>query len=179
MGIGLVLIFWGVVGLIGAAVGSTILPRIASHFTQGTGKNCRELIVAIRLFPFVCLGWAAGFFVFYAVVNEIVFHRDPGIGDGWTCPLPNGYAIEMIDVTDRGFLYNPKTQDINSIDALSDVCVLQLAGRYILGGVDCPANIPEGPEEQVRPDRISCSAQEPGDAAICLHTRLSVVRRLR
>jgi len=59
MGIGIVLIFWGVVGLIGAAVGSAIRPRIASHFIQGTGKDCRQLILAIGLFPFVCLGWAA------------------------------------------------------------------------------------------------------------------------
>ena len=141
MGIGIVLIFWGVVGLIGATIGSVILRRIASNFTQGRGKDPRRLLFAIRLFPFACLGWAAGVFIVYAVVNEIVFHRDPGIGDGWTCPLPNGYAIAMTDVTDRGFLYNPKTQDINqglheSRDALSDVCELQLAGRYIFGGTD-------------------------------------------
>ena len=98
------------------------------------------------LFRSACLGWAGGVFVFYAVVNEVVFHRDPGIGDAWTCPLPNGYAIEMIDVTDRGSLYNPKTQDINSRDALSDVCVLQLAGRYILGGAACKSDVPHGPE---------------------------------
>ena len=47
-----------------------------------------------------------------------------------------------------GFLYNPKTQDINSRDALAGVCVLQLAGRYILAGVDCRADVPDGPEEQ-------------------------------
>lgn len=35
MGIGIVLIFWGVVGLLGATIGSAILPRIASYFTQG------------------------------------------------------------------------------------------------------------------------------------------------
>jgi hypothetical protein len=152
MGIGIVLIFWGLVGLIGATVGSVTLPRVASHFTQGAGKDCRRLLLAMRLFPFACLAWASAVFVFYAVVNEIVFHRDPGIGDGWTCPLPNGYAIEMIDVTDRGFLYNPKTQDINlglheSRDAISDVCELQLAGRYVLGGANCRAAVPHGPED--------------------------------
>jgi len=78
-----------------------------------------------------------------------------------------------------GFLYNPKTQDINSRDALAGVCVLQLAGRYILAGVDCRADVPDGPEEQDTPDRISYSTREPEGVAILLHTRLSVVRRLR
>ena len=151
MGIGIVLIFWGVVGLIGATIGSAILPRIASYFTQGAVQRSRRLIWAIRLFPFACLVWAGGVFIFYAVVNEMAFHRDPGIGDGWTCPLPNGYAIEMIDVTDRGFVYNPRTQKINgavvaSNDALADVCILQLAGRYILGGAPCQTDEDPGPE---------------------------------
>src|SRR5258708_4535105 len=90
MGIGIVLLFWGVVGLIGATFGSVILPRLASRFIHGTGKDCQRLMLATRLFPFACLGWAGGVFVFYAIVNAVVFHRDPGLGDGWTCPLPNG-----------------------------------------------------------------------------------------
>jgi hypothetical protein len=136
MGIGIVLLFWGVVGLVGATIGSVVLPGIVSGFTNRPAEDCRRLIRTTRLFPFACLGWAAGVFVFYAAVEGIVFHQDPGIGDGWTCRLPNGYAIEMIDVTDQGFLYDPKTQDINSGEALSGVRVLQLAGQYILGGID-------------------------------------------
>jgi hypothetical protein len=152
MGIGIVLIFWGVVGLIGATIGSVILPGLASHFTQGRVQRSRRLIWVVRLFPYACLGWAGAVFVFYAIVNESVFHRDPGIGDGWTCPLPNGYAIGMIDVTDRGFVYNPKTQTIDGVvaesnDALADVCVLQLVGPYILGGAPCRTDVPHGPKD--------------------------------
>lgn len=154
MGLGIVLIFWGMVGLMGASIGSAILPGIASHFTFGRARGSRRLIWALRLFPFACLFWAGGAFMFYAVVNEFVFHRDPGIGDGWTCPLPNGYALEMIDVTDRGFIYNPKTQKIDgavlaSDDALADVCVLQLAGRYILGGAPCRTDVPPDDHDAV------------------------------
>lgn len=65
--------------------------------------------------------------------------------------MPNGYAIEMIDVTDRGFVFNPRTQKISGIvaasdDALADVCVLQAAGRYILGGAPCQTDEDPGPE---------------------------------
>jgi len=46
----------------------------------------------------------------------------------------------MIDVTDQGWVYNPKTQPSDSViereDAVSGVRSLQLAGRYILGGTD-------------------------------------------
>ena len=40
-------------------------------------------------FHFVCLAWAGGVFVVYAIVNDVAFHRDPGIGDVFTarCPM--------------------------------------------------------------------------------------------
>jgi hypothetical protein len=106
MGIGFVLLIWAVVGLIGAEAGSEILSQIVSRFTSGRGDASRRLLLTARWFPFVCLAWAGCVFVVYAVVNDTVFHRDPGIGDTWVCLLPNGYTIEMIDVTDRGFLYS-------------------------------------------------------------------------
>jgi len=54
-----------------------------------TADSCHKAI------PIRMPGKGGRRFVFYAVVNKIVFHRGPGIGDGWTCPLPNRYAIEM------------------------------------------------------------------------------------
>jgi hypothetical protein len=47
----------------------------------------------------------------------------------------------MIDVTDQGLVYNPKTQPFSSgvgeqEDAVAGVRKLQVAGRYILGGTD-------------------------------------------
>lgn len=46
----------------------------------------------------------------------------------------------MIDVPDQGCVYNPKTQTDDSVgeqeDAVCGVRVMQLAGRYVLGGSD-------------------------------------------
>jgi len=47
----------------------------------------------------------------------------------------------MIDVTDDGWVYNPRTQLIpggvgEQDDAISGVRVLQVASRYIAGGID-------------------------------------------
>jgi hypothetical protein len=46
----------------------------------------------------------------------------------------------MIDTTDQGFVYNPRTQSGSVVgeqeDAIAGVRVLQVSGRYILGGSD-------------------------------------------
>lgn len=142
MGIGIVLIFWGVVGTVLAVIGSVVLSGIASSLTA---SRSRQLVFTVRRFPFACLFWAGAVFVLYAVVNTTIFDRDPALGDTWWCPLPNGYAIEMIDVTDRGWVYNPRTKHdgllTESPDAVADVCVLQLAGPYVLGGTNCRMDV--------------------------------------
>lgn len=97
--------------------------------------------VPVTVLPFLCLGWGGAVLAFQWIVNGTVFQRDPGIGDAWECPLPNGYALLMIDVPDQGFVYSPKTQTIpggvgEQEDAVSGVRVVQVAGRYIAGGTD-------------------------------------------
>src|ERR1700738_2467092 len=141
MGIGIVLIFGAVAGGLMAAIGMVVLRATATFLPRRVTKDHRGVILAASLFPFVCLAWGSAVFVFQAIVNETVFHRDPGIGDSWRCPLPNGYAVLMIDVTDSGLVYNTKTQPLSGDvvgqeDVVSDVSVLQVAGRYIVGGTD-------------------------------------------
>ena len=59
-----------------------------------------------RLFPFGYVAFGGVWFVVYATINGVVFHRDPGLGDGWETPMPNGYALRMIDTTDQGTVYD-------------------------------------------------------------------------
>ncbi len=140
MGIGFVLVIWAVFGAVLAGVGTLVLGGLTSFLTRGAEEGRRQAITSARVFPFACLGWAALMFIFQAFVNGALLHRDPGLGDSWNRPLPNGYAIAMIDVTDQGLVYNPKTQRGNSIsekeDAVGGVRILQVAGKYILGGSD-------------------------------------------
>jgi hypothetical protein len=140
MGLGIVLIFWAVIGLVVASVGALTLAGATALLTRRAHVGRRRTIWAAALFPFFCLGWGACVFVFQAVVNEGLLHRDLGIGDTWDAPLPNGYEIIMIDVTDQGWVYNPKTQPGSGIgereDAVAGVREMQVAGRYILGGTD-------------------------------------------
>ena len=139
MGIGIVLIFWAIAGTILASLGAAVFGGVAALLTKGSPKQ-RKAILFSAAFPLVCLGWAGILFIFQSLVNGALLHRDPGIGDTWECPLPNGYALLMIDVTDQGWVYNPKTQIGGGVgeqeDAVPGVRQLQVAGRYIFGAAD-------------------------------------------
>jgi hypothetical protein len=143
MGLGFVLLFWAVGGAVVAAIGAATLGCATALLTRGVANGRRKVIIAASLFPIVCLGWGGVMFVFQAIVNEGLFHRDLGLGDTWHAPLPNGYQIMMIDVTDQGWVYNPKTQPGSGVgeqeDAVAGVRNVQVAGRYILGATDSKA----------------------------------------
>jgi hypothetical protein len=140
MGIGFVLLLWLFIGLVLACVSAGTFAATAAFFTRGAQRGRKRLLLAASLFPFASLAWIALMFAFQAAVNEGILHRDPGLGDTWHCPLPNGYQILMIDTTDQGFVYNPKTQIGDGVserdDSIGGISLLQVAGRYVLGGYD-------------------------------------------
>jgi hypothetical protein len=141
MGIGFVLSIWGVIGLVIAGLGSLVMRGVAAYLTRGAADRGKLLRIA-TVFPVTCLIWAGIVFVFQGVINVVFLHRDLGIGDGFDCPLPNGYALSFIDVTNIGTLYRAGNHPLwaddqeNAIDAVRDVVVMELAGPYVLGGAD-------------------------------------------
>lgn len=138
MGLGIVLIFWAVAGVVLGSIIAGALAAITAFFTRGVAQGRRKLIVAAAQLPFLCLAWAGAVFVFQGAVNEGLLHRDLGLGDGWHAPLPDGYQVSFIDVTDQGSIC-PIAQDdgdgCNS-PSLSGVRLLQVAGHYLLGATD-------------------------------------------
>lgn len=141
MGIAVVLIFYAVALSIAACFGSAVLGGATYMLTRHSGSRRKIATIASALFPFVCVAYAGGWFIGYAVINYTVFHRDPGLGDSWETPLPNGYALMMIDVTDEGTVYNPKTQPVNGgvmgrDDAVFGVRQLQVSNGLIFGASD-------------------------------------------
>jgi hypothetical protein len=137
MGIGIVLLMLAIVGVVAAGIAAAILAGVTALLTRRAGRERRRAILFAALLPFASLAWAGAVFVFQATINDAVFGRDPGLGDAFFCPLPNGYSLLMIDTTDSGFVYNPKTQPAGIVtsqdDAVADVTELQLAGRTMLG----------------------------------------------
>lgn len=141
MGIGVVLVFWTVMGIIVA--GLTILTIVPAVWllTRGVKKDRWKVLLATTLFPFVCLAWGGVIIVFQAIVNDSLLERDCGLGDTWRCPLPSGYGILLIDRTDQGSICNKKTQAADGIgdgprEAIIGVRDMQIAGRYIFASAD-------------------------------------------
>lgn len=143
MGIVFVLALWAVAGLILAALAAAGCGCVTALLTRRVAVGRRRAIITAGLFPFACLIWAGTVFVFQAIVNEGVLNRDLGMGDTWHAPLSNGYQIMMIDVTDQGWVYNPKTQRSSGVmeqeDAVSGVRFLQVTQHQIIGAVDSKA----------------------------------------
>jgi hypothetical protein len=149
MGIVIVLLFWAFAGCIGAAVAAVALSGFTGFLTRGCGGRGKIITQSVT-YPFLSLCWVVLIFVVYAIVNVGFLDRDPGLGDSWECPLPNGYRLLMIDVTDHGTVYNPKMQTLGGVssreDAVFGVRTLQVSGQYIFGGVDKTAFGGLGPD---------------------------------
>ncbi|HTH52493.1 MAG TPA: hypothetical protein VL495_01000 [Edaphobacter sp.] len=141
MGIGVVLIFYAIALTIAAAISAVVLGVVSYLMTKHSGTKWKRAVLASIVFPFVCVAFAGGWFVVYSVVNYEVFHRDPMLGDTWETPLPNGYALMMIDTTDQGTVYNPKTQSgdgsvVGREDAVFGVRLLQVSDGLVFGARD-------------------------------------------
>jgi hypothetical protein len=141
MGIGFVLIFYAFAMTIAASIGAVVLGAVSYGLTRHSGPNRKRAVLVSVLFPFVCVAFAGGWFIAYAVINYEVFHRDPMLGDTWQTPLPNGYALMMIDTTDQGTVYNPKTQSGDGSisgrdDTVFGVRQLQVSNGLIFGARD-------------------------------------------
>jgi hypothetical protein len=93
---GIVLLVWALVGTPVAVIAALLLRRAADYLTRGTRQDRKALFKFVSLSPFLCLVWVGTVFIFQAVINESVFHRDPGVRDSWKCPLPQA------DVDRRG-----------------------------------------------------------------------------
>jgi hypothetical protein len=136
MGIGFAAVAALLVSLVAALIAAAILFGVVTIVTRSVRIPRRSTLIAAFTLPFICVAWVMAIFVFQALVNS-THHRDPGIGDMWECPLPNGYGLMMIDESDRAFVFNPATQGWDNVacvgDCAADVTAAQLSGRYVLG----------------------------------------------
>ena len=143
MGIGLALVSWCAKGIALATLIAVFAGALtAIHVPRGRHGRTR-LILWTCVYPFACFIWFLAVFVFQAYVNEALLYRDPGPGHLFQTPLPNGYAVLLIDEIHDGSVFNPATHFSNASnddihpdgsDAVSGVRVLQVAGSKILGG---------------------------------------------
>ena len=110
-------------------------------------------------------------------MNEVFLERDLGIGDGIHCPLPNGYRLDMIDVTDYATLI-PKTAGLPTVDG---VRTLQVGDRFFLGqnGPFFAIDIQRGAREDFRTLGELRTAAHAFGAVVNLEPVDAVYRRYR
>lgn len=138
MGIAVVLILYFVVLSIAAAICSAILVVATRWYLRTVPVGRGRVTTYAALLPFACVVYAGTWFIAYAAINDVVFHHDPMIGDSWYTDIGNGYAIDMIDVTDHGIVHPiaGEGRGLNSPDGVDGVRRMQIAGTKIFGSED-------------------------------------------
>ena len=131
MGLAFVLIIWAVVGAALASTASVVLTGVCALVTRHRPRRTL-LLVSSAVFPFASLIWMGGVFVACVLVNEAFLERDFGIGDGFRCPLPNGYSLSMIDVLDHAEVRS-SSRGYSGVDGVQ---LLQVQGDLLLGARD-------------------------------------------
>ncbi len=120
MGIAVVLVFYLILLTAAAAISSAILAAGTAWYLKPVRNGKKRLIALAAVLPFLCVLYAGVWFIGYFAISDAVFHHDPMIGDGWYTDIGNGYAIDMIDVTDQGIVH-PTSGDSNGLNNLNGV----------------------------------------------------------
>jgi hypothetical protein len=134
MGIAFVLLFYAGALSIAAVVSMGLLFALVAFFTRHVKSGRKRALAFALLLPPCCVLLCGLSFPCYWVINDTVFHRDAGLGDSWYTPMPNGYMLQMIDVTEYGSISNPKKEADGEI--VSNVRRLQVDGDMISGTSD-------------------------------------------
>ena len=142
MGIAFVLILYAVALSALAGVASVLLGFGVRLYLRKVAHPKRLITTFAFTLPFLCVVYAGLWFVTYYAINDLVFHHDPGLGDGWYTNIGNGYAIDMIDVTDQGIIVHPTLGDSNGLnnqEGIDGVRRLQVSTPYLFGTQDLHA----------------------------------------
>jgi len=131
MGIGIVLLVWGVLFMCAGAPVSIGL-AVWSWRTQRRVKPQAGLgrPIAAALLPCVLFAYGGIAFIGYAVWCEGVRHVDAGIGDSWMVPVGNDHFFCMIDVPEHGYLLKG---GCSGSPPISNIVELAEVGSRIIG----------------------------------------------
>jgi hypothetical protein len=135
LGIGFVLVLYFIALSVVSAIGGSILMAATNRYLNTVPGHRTQVARNAGLFPFACMVFAGIWFVGYATISDVVFHRDPMIGDDWHTNIGGGYAITMIDVTDQGVLHL-SDGGVNGPGKIDGVRRMQIAGDQIFGARD-------------------------------------------
>lgn len=137
-----VILFWAVVGSVLGALASAVLVAIVSGLTRRAIAGRKRAMVTAAVLPFAGLAYMFVCVIIFSVWSS-ARGRDWGWGDTWDIPILGTYHLMMIDVTDRGTVYDKSDPRVahgssvgggpNDQDAIFGVRRLELRPPYIIG----------------------------------------------
>lgn len=107
MELGIVLLFWGLAGIILATLAAAALATMVYLVDRRRGAVRRRWLLTAIAFPYLALGYAAAAFIVYAMHCEMARGVDPGIGDLRRVSLGNRYALVRSDLAEETFIESP------------------------------------------------------------------------
>jgi len=121
MGLGFVLLFWGLTFLKVFGICGLILAGITYFYIPQAGKGQRRKASTIGFFfPVLLLPYLIFSFFIYAFWCEAVRGVDPGLGDSSKVPIGNGYSMKMTDLPNEAFIESPNEIKLSSVVELGD-----------------------------------------------------------
>jgi hypothetical protein len=138
MGLTVVLLLYLVLLTGAAAVCSATLGGGTAWYLRSIPHRKGRFIVLAAALPFLCVLFAGIWFIGYFAISDTVFHHDPMIGDSWYTNIGNGYAIDMIDVTDQGIVHptTGESNGLNNLNGIRGVRRLQISPPFLYIGQD-------------------------------------------
>lgn len=134
MGCGCVLVFWGLLACVGAAIVGLAVAVTAPHEQEGPLWSRIAKSVGYFLVPFGYVAYFGVAFLIYAVVSGLRGY-DPGIGDMFNVPLAHGYGLVCIDSPDQCFIENGAyRQPVSQVGRDRDrdfVFAMSATGQYL------------------------------------------------
>ena len=115
-------------GMIGVAIVSPFLAK---------GRRNRKLLLTF-LTPIVGIASYVGSSVIAMVIISKLLNIDIGFGDSWKAPLPNGYQLVSIDMSENGSIYIDDNYPekgiggVRQIEVIGDSVIGQAGNEYFL-----------------------------------------------
>ena len=130
------LLFFGVVGVVGASIASVCLFFYAQNRVRLTGREPRVVVLTAAA-PFLAFLWLIAAFVLHVLISNSLAHQDCGFGlspDPWV-RLPNGYVLGSHNTYD-GYIAAPGVETDMPFAGpgyVRGIWTIEWKGPYFLG----------------------------------------------
>jgi hypothetical protein len=129
------ILMYGIIGILGACVLSTVFFFAARKKLRREGRNDRSLVLISTIAPFLALGWLIAALLIHVQISNRLAHQDCGLSGDPYVTLPNGYELGSHNTYD-GYIRAPGVQTDGPIAGpgyVRSIIHLNLVGDKFIG----------------------------------------------